>query len=300
MQHLRTSPVKPKRVVVLGGSGFVGTDLVQHLKHLNIETISLSSMDVDLSEGRSVAALRRIVSERDTMVIISALTPDRGKDVGTLIRNLKMGEHLSAFLEGATCAHIVYVSSDAVYSEDANPVRETTCCSPATFHGIMHLVRERMLAAVAQKQGIALAVVRPCALYGADDTHNSYGPNRFLRISAAEGRIALFGNGEEIRDHLYIGDLSRVIGLCLAYRSKGVLNVATGKAVSFFELAQMICELRKNDVLIERLPRVTPITHRHFDIGALLRAFPLFRPTSLRTGLTETLNRMAGASSGRN
>jgi len=292
IEHHLVAPESPSRVVVLGASGFVGKNLVSHLADLGIATVPLSSTEIDLCTPESVTALQRVIREDDALVLVSAITPDKGKDIRTLMKNLKMGEHVSTFLEQSACSHVVYISSDAVYEDGANPVRETSCCSPASFHGLMHLARERMLAYALGKSGVPYIFLRPCALYGADDTHNSYGPNRFLRTARKEGIITLFGNGEEKRDHVYIKDFSRLIGLCLMHRSEGILNVATGRSISFFDLAQMVNGLCENEVQIECLPRGMPITHRHFDIALTLRAFPSFQYTPLQTGLSETLEAM--------
>ena len=278
---------KPSRVVILGASGFVGCALASHLQEWSIATLPLSSRDVDLCEAGSTAALERLLQPDDALVFISALTPDKGKDAGTMMRNLAMGRHVSLLLERPVCAHAVYVSSDAVYSDDAHPVREDSPCDPSSFHGLMHLVRERMLISAAQQSKVPLCVLRPCAIYGPGDTHNGYGPNRFVRTAVGDRKIALFGGGEEKRDHLFIRDLARLIGLALARRSRGILNVATGQAVSFHELARAVAALCSDAVAIQPLPRQSPVTHRHFDVTALWRAFPAFRVTSLREGLIE-------------
>lgn len=286
----------PARTVLLGASGFVGRDIARYLKEAGAESLALSSADIDLAQPEAVEQLRAVIREGDALVIVSAITPDKGKDVGTMMRNLSMGEHLSAFLEEARCGHVVYISSDAVYADDANPVRENSCCDPSTFHGLMHLVRERMFAAALQKAGTPYMILRPSAIYGAGDTHNSYGPNRFLRTAIKEYKIKLFGQGEEKRDHVYIKDVSHLAGLCLLHRSRGVLNVATGNSISFFELAEMVADICGDSIEIEGSARANPITHRHFDIAAIHKAFPDFEPTPLKSGLSEMLNEIRGAS----
>ena len=292
IRHLETEATRPNRVVVLGAGGFVGQDIVRHLNESQIEVVSLSSSDVDLTKPESVERLRGMVRDGDSLVIVSAITPDKGKDVATLMRNFTMGQHVSAFLEEQKCSHVLYISSDAVYSDDANPVRENSCCDPNSFHGLMHLVRERLFSAALQKIKTPYLILRPCAIYGAQDTHNSYGPNRFLREALKEHKIKLFGQGEEKRDHIYIKDLSRVAALGLLHRSQGVLNVATGNSISFFNLAEMIARLCGDDVKIEGSPRANPVTHRHFDTTAIHKAFPEFEITRLEDGISETFEEM--------
>ena len=286
IKHHHFTPVPPTRVVVLGASGFVGRNLVHHLKGSSIPNLPISSSDIDLCQPESVAALDKMVHSNDALVIVSAITPDRGRDIHTLMRNLTMGENVSNFLEKSECSHVVYISSDAVYEDDANPVEETSCCNPSSFHGLMHLARERMLAYALRDSTAPMLVLRPSLLYGANDTHNGYGPNRFMSTARSQQKITLFGNGEEKRDHVYVNDLSRLIGLCLTHRTEGVLNVATGDSVSFFDMAQAVAELSNDRVEVECLPRQMPITHRHFDTAAMLKAFPAFKYTSLQNGLS--------------
>jgi len=49
-------------------------------------------------------------------------------------QNLKMVEAVCGALDASPVAHVVYVSSDAVYVDDANPVSETSCCQPSSLH----------------------------------------------------------------------------------------------------------------------------------------------------------------------
>ena len=154
----------------------------------------------------------------------------------------------------------------------------------------MHRLRENILAAAIDPRRCPLLVLRPCALYGPGDTHGSYGPNRFVHSARKEGWIALIGNGEEKRDHVAIRDLIRLIHACLQHRSEGVLNVATGTAISFAEVARTVAQLCEPPVWIEPTPRTAPVVHRTFDIAALIRAFPHFRFTPLPEGLAQMIS----------
>ena len=283
-----TSPVSPKRVVVLGASGFVGGDIIEYLSKQNIENIGLSSSDLDLCDSGATSQLGKVIQRTDSLVVVSAITPDKGRDAATFMRNLSMIEHLCQFLSESPCAHVVYISSDAVYDDHAHPVREDSCCGPTSFHGLMHLARERMLLATLKEPGTPLMILRPSLLYGTNDTHNTYGPNRFIRLAQEGSNISLFGNGEEKRDHVFISDLSSIIGLCLLHRTTGILNVATGSSASFADVAQLAVELHSKGTKIECNPRANPITHRHFDTTNVIKAFPSFAFTPLSIGLAET------------
>jgi UDP-glucose 4-epimerase len=284
----QSTSVRPARVVILGAGGFLAARLRKDLEGDRISTLAIGSKELDLTDVSAPEKLASVLQRDDSIVFISALTPDRGRDVATLMKNLRMGEHVCAALTKAGCAHLVYMSSDAVYDGRLSLINEASPCEPADFHGVMHLVREKMLAHACHASDTPLAILRPCAVYGAGDTHNSYGPNRFMKSLLRDGKIVLFGQGEEERDHVYVQDVIEVARLCLFARSLGILNVVSGKARSFHEVAQTTATVAARDVIMEMLPRTGPVSHRHFDVTALVKAFPSFRPTSLQDGLAKS------------
>jgi UDP-glucose 4-epimerase len=292
LKHHHSTPTAPKRVVILGANGFIARDLARHLAESNIPHLSISSAQADLLSPDSVEKLRGLVQPDDALVVTSALTPEKGRDVRTFMKNLTMIQHVAQMFDTAKCAHVIYLSSDAVFDESSSLVSEDTPRVGVGLYGLMHAAREQMLQFALAKPQIPFCVVRPCAVYGAGDTHNSYGPNRFLRLALKDKKITLFGNGEEQRDHIYVRDLSRLIGHCLARKTEGALNAATGRAISFHDVAQQIIRLVPPTVQLECLPRATPITHRHFDVSLRAREFPEFRSTPLEIGLAEMFQEM--------
>ena len=183
-------------------------------------------------------------------------------------------------------AHLVYVSSDAVYADGPLPLTEASPAAPTSLHGAMHLAREQMLLSIAGS--IPLAILRPTLVYGAGDPHNGYGPNRFRRQANRGETIVLFGEGEERRDHVDVDDIAEIAALVLDHRSAGVLNIATGTVASFRALADKAVALAAKPVAIKSSPRTGPMPHngyRPFDPAATLAAFPGFRYTAIDAGL---------------
>src|SRR5262249_19816502 len=146
--HLQNAVVFPRRVVVLGATGFVGSELVRQLRHQQVETVALGSADIDLARADAGTALARILRETDTLVFGAALTPEKGNDCATLMRNLKMAEGLAS-IEGAQCNQLIYISSDAVYANSDALIGPAIRPAPGTLYGHMHLCREQMVADVA-------------------------------------------------------------------------------------------------------------------------------------------------------
>lgn len=287
--HEPAAPVDPARVVLLGGGGFIGRSLAAALGTAGIPALAPSRTELDLARDGADERLAGLLRASDAVVVLAALTPDKGRGLSSFMTNLAIGAAVCRALEKTTPAHVVYFSSDAVYPMREGRITEESCAEPADLYGAMHLAREIMARTACRTP---VAVLRPTLVYGAVDTHNSYGPNRLRRAARKEGRITLFGEGEETRDHLFVDDLVRLTLLVLRHRSRGVLNVATGRSISYRELARKVASQFERAIEIVGTPRQTAITHRHFDVTVLRAAFPTFRFTPLDEGLARAHREM--------
>ena len=254
LHHLHAQEVLPHRVVVLGGGGFIGGAIVRRLKESGIACTSLGRPDFDLLKPGAAERLAQTLGNQDTLIFVSAKAPC--KDMDMLKDNNEMAHAVLAALRKKPVAHLVYISSDAVYKDSTNPLTEDSCAEPGSLNGVMHLTRE-----VALRQGFAgpVAAVRATLVYGLDDPHNGYGPNRFRRLAALGQEIVLFGEGEEQRDHVHVEDLAELV-------KKDLSSVSN----------------------IKGTPRAGPMPHnglRPFDNAAMLKAFPGFRFKDWQEGL---------------
>ena len=274
ISHQNRSPTIPARVLLIGARGFIGAAIRRRLDVENIPTLALGSGDIDLLEANASDRLAAMVRPDDSVVMLAALTPDKGRDIATLMKNLTMMQSVCAALAQSGCAHLVYFSSDAVYDGGVSRVTEDTPAYPQDLYGTMHYTREIMARSLDE---VPVLVLRPTVVYGLDDTHNSYGPNRFRRAAEKDGIITLFGNGEETRDHIHVEDIAGLTVQCLLNKSTGTLNAATGMSSSFYEIAEITAKVFGNGIEIITTPRANPITHRHYDVTNLIKAFPDFR-----------------------
>lgn len=280
--HQHAEETLPARVVVLGANGFVGKAMMQSLARRKIAARAIGRAEIDMAANDAASRLAAELKPDDAVVFLSAITPDKGRSTDSFLANLRMGAALTAALEMSPAAHIVYVSSDAVYPFRAGLVNEESPAEPLDLYGAMHLAREIMMKQVAKTP---VAILRPTLIYGAADSHNSYGPNRLRRMARKDGRIVLFGAGEETRDHIYIDDVVELIVQAVLYRSAGTLNLATGSSISYAELAVKIGKIARSKIEIATTKRQNPITHRAFDTTAVYRTFPAFHFTPLDEGL---------------
>ena len=272
--HQNTQSQKLTRVVVLGAHGFIGKAIRRKIEAQGITVVALTSTEIDLSEATAVDKLATLLKPSDAVVMLAALTPDKGRDIATLMKNLAMMQSVCAALEKTGCAHLIYFSSDAVYNSSMSRITEDVPASPQDLYGVMHYTREIMANNLAK---VPVLVLRPTIVYGLEDTHNSYGPNRFRRMAQKDGKITLFGGGEETRDHIHVDDIASLTLRCLLQRSTGTLNVATGTSKSFHEVAELVAKQFNREIKIVTTQRQNPVTHRHYDVNNLIKAFPDFR-----------------------
>jgi len=283
LTHTYSIEVKPPRVVVLGAGGFIGHEIADQLASSKISTLALGRKNIDLLSKDADAVLASLLKPSDVLVFVAALAPC--KDLAMLQDNLKMLEVVCNALQNTPVAHVVYVSSDAVYKDSIKPITESSCAEPASLHGVMHLTRE-----IALRQSYAgpLAIVRPTLVYGLKDPHNGYGPNKFRRLAANGEPIVLFGEGEELRDHVDVEDVAALIYRVIVSRSRGIVNAVSGEVVSFRELAEFISDEFSPKVLVKNSPRTGVIPHggfRAFDNSLALDTFVGFKFRSWREGL---------------
>jgi nucleoside-diphosphate-sugar epimerase len=276
LKHHFGKPLPAGRALILG-AGFVGGEVARRLAFKGWKVSALRSADLDLTTENAGEKLSAHFEAGDTLVFVSAKAPVKNPDM--LVANLRMAQAVLQACTKTVPAHLVYVSSDAVYADEPRPLSETTPTAPSSLHGVMHLARELMLQTLGN---IPLAVVRPTLIYGEGDPHNGYGPNQFLRLAREKKPIVLFGEGEERRDHVHIGDVGEIIARAVVNRSTGTINAVSGEAVSFRKIAETVA--RKHGVAVQSRPRSGPMPHggfRPFESGEIHRAFPEWKFTRL-------------------
>ena len=104
-------------------------------------------------------------------------------------------------------------------------------------------------------------------VYGYNDPHNGYGPNKFVRLAKDNKNITLFGKGEELRDHI---------------------NIATGQVISFNYIANQARKIFNPNIKVLGKPRTGPMPHggyRSFDVTKIKNSFPNLKITNIDEGL---------------
>ncbi len=272
------------RLVILGSGGFISGYVEKIIKKSNIKILKLPRKKIDLKKESSVKKLLKIIKKGDAIFFAAAEAPVKNESM--LLNNLLMAKHVCKVIKKKSPSFLLYLSSDAVYSDSKKKIDETSLTVPESLHGIMHLTREIMLENVFTKK---LCIVRPTLVYGNGDPHNGYGPNRFIKLIKDKKDIELFGKGEELRDHVWINDVSEAISKLIISRTSGKYNLVTGKVISFNEISRKLVKFygKKNKIIYKK--RVGAMPHngyRAFKKSYLEKIYPKFKFRSFEDVIT--------------
>jgi len=261
---------KLNRVVILGANSFIGKAITKKFISQNIKPVLVTRKNADLEKKQSFNKLKKILKKDDTIIFIAAIAPV--KNIEMLNQNLLICKNIIESLKIKKPNHVIYLSSDAVYSNSKNKINEKSETTPESFHGFMHLIRENMLKELNCKK----TFVRPTLVYGSDDPHNGYGPNKFIRCAQNNEEIFLFGKGEERRDHIHVDNVADIVSTVAIKKIDGIINAVSGNVISFNEIAKNLKKIYPN-LVIKNLKRNGPMPHngyRAFDNKLLKKYFP--------------------------
>ena len=261
---------KLNRVVLIGANSFIGKAVIKKFKTENIKIILLKRENIDLEKKQSINKLTNSLKKNDIVIFIAAVAPV--KNIEMLHQNLVICNNVVSSLKIKKPRHLIYISSDAVYSDSKKKINEKSETKPSSFHGFMHLIRENML----NELDCLKSFIRPTLVYGKNDPHNGYGPNKFIRCAQNNEKIILFGKGEERRDHIHVDNVADIVFHTTINQIGGIINAVSGNVISFYDIIKNLKKFYPN-LMIESLKRKGPMPHngyRAFDISLLKKRFP--------------------------
>lgn len=303
-------------VLVTGGAGFIGSNLVDallarghrvrvldnlsmgKLSNLPLEHERLSFIEGDVADAalvsRAVAGCGAVV-HLAAVASVQASVDDpvsthQSNFIGTLNICEAMREH--------GVRRVVFASSAAVYGNNGEGVAidEDTAKAPLTPYASDKLASEHYLEFYARQHGLEPAIFRFFNVFGPrQDPSSPYsGVISIFTQRAQQGLpISVFGDGEQTRDFFYVADLVELLLQALDARRppSGAVNVGWNQAVSLKQLLTQIGELLGGLPAVTHLEaRAGDIRHSRADNGRLASEYRLPAQTSLRDGLAALLN----------
>jgi len=299
-----------QRVVVTGGAGFIGSELVRQLAETGARVTVLDNLvngrrenvaglnNVRLEAGdiRDAARVTEVLREADTVYHLACLgvrhsihSPVENHEV-----NANATLQLLMLARAAKVRRFVCVSSSEVYgTARIVPMTEQHPTFPHTVYGASKLAGECYARAFHDTYGLGTVIVRPFNSYGPRSHHDGDSGEvipKFLLRSLAGRPMVVFGDGTQTRDFTYVSDTAR--GILLGGSSdKAVgktINLGSGKEVSINDLAREVARVAERpDAAIERdAPRPGDVLRLYCD-SRLARELLGFAPTvGLRDGIT--------------
>jgi nucleoside-diphosphate-sugar epimerase len=189
---------------------------------------------------------------------------------------------------------VVIASSAAVYgSGEPLPKRENQPVSPESPYASSKRYTEQVARQVGTHGDINVAALRYFNVYGPrQDPDGEYAAAipKFIDLLLAEEVPVIFGDGEQTRDFVYVGDVVTAnIEAALSGRT-GVYNVATGESVTINELIDTLKTIIGTNVSpTHEDPRTGDIRHSSASISKAAAELGFRADTSLEDGLTETV-----------
>jgi UDP-glucose 4-epimerase len=310
-----------RRVLVTGGAGFIGSHVCDAFA---ADGWSVTALD-DLSSGREenlstgidlvvadirspeAAALIRdggfeVVSHHAAQidVRISVERPDHDASINIMgLLNL-----LEASVAGGVRRFLYVSSGGVVYGEPEDlPVSETAPKQPLSPYGVSKLTGEHYLHFYRQIHGLESVSLRYSNVFGPrQDPHGEAGVVAIFGRSVLEGRrLTIFGDGEQTRDYVYVGDVAQANLLAARLDvsdSKTMddvaFNVGTGLETSVNELASALMSVAGREVPVEHAPERPGELLRNCLDASKLEGQGWRRAGVLEDGLLATYTWIAG------
>jgi UDP-glucose 4-epimerase len=255
-----------QRIIVTGGAGFVGSNVVRKLLAENARVVVLDDFytgdDNNLPAGESnLEVIRGSVTEfdlvRDVLKEASLVFHLAARNIIVSTRNpredyeVNIGGTLNVLLAARELEipRVVYSSSTSVYGNPRYlPINEDDATNMLSPYAVSKFAGENYCKAFYESYGLSSAVVRYSNVYGtAQRPDNPYCGvvSKFFESAMKGESPRIHGDGEQTRDFTYIDDVVEATLLAgVSAKADGqVYNVGTGREVTVNQLARFIIEI---------------------------------------------------------
>lgn len=307
------SVAQPDRVIVLGGTGFLGSavarafldsgsDVTVVARHEPTDSLKLRLAGVrfvtaDAGDGARIGPLL----DRTDLVVhtVGSMLPQESNanpsaDVTTSLPALLA---LLEQLRDRPQVALTFISSGGtVYGNPAQmPVSERSLCNPITSYGVVKLAAEKFIGMYSTLYGIPSRILRVSNVYGpGQPTGRSQGiVGAFLAATRRGEPLHVFGDGRSLRDYIHVDDVAdAVVALARSPRQASVINVGSGTGRTILDVLEVVGKVAGAQPKVEFLP------DRGFDVRAivldttLLAGLVQWDPTPFELGVERTWNEL--------
>jgi len=254
-------------VLVTGGAGFIGSNLVGELLASGEDVIVLDNFTTGSRENLAGLPSNLRVIEGSCLDLpgldvspeaiyhlgIPSSSPMYKKDpmlVGEAINGA-----IAVFeLAKKTGSRVVYASTSSLYSGQMPPHREDMEVFVTDYYTEARFSMERLAELYRKLFGVEAVGMRFFSVYGPHEQAKKEYANivtQFLWEMMAGRAPVIYGDGSQTRDFVYVKDVVSALKLAMGSDYSGALNVGTGKSYSFNEVAEILASEMGLDIRAE-------------------------------------------------
>ena len=277
--------LKNKEVLVTGGCGFIGSEIVKQLSQIgaNVTIIdNLSSGKEKYIQGLSNVklitadlldddAIESIVKDKEYVINNAALPfipdsyyiPKKFFDVNV---NATISLALAVIKE-KKAKRFVHISSSEIYGTARYaPMDENHQTTPQSTYAVSKLAGERVVFTMYKEHNLPAVIIRPFNSFGPNITQPYIIPEIIRQMEKSD--VIKLGNVNAKRDLTYVTDTAR--GIILSLVKEGVIgeviNIGSQRSYSIKDLVSLISEIMGKKVSI----KVDPSRFRPYDVDTLI------------------------------
>ncbi|MCC5832129.1 MAG: NAD-dependent epimerase/dehydratase family protein [Chlamydiales bacterium] len=300
------------KYLVTGGCGFIGSHLANFLLKQGCGVTILDNLSTGKKEKAPEAADLLIGSITDKALLKHALKDIDGvfhlAAVPSVQKSLDHWHAVHEVNSGGTVLlyetlaelpkkiPLIYASSSAVYGDSLDlPACEESQVAPLSPYGIDKLAGERHAGVLWNVYRIPSLSLRFFNVFGpGQDPYSPYSGviSIFAKRISKNAPLTLYGDGEQLRDFIYVEDVVRTMAEAISspFEGAGVYNLCTGEGTTINNLADLMGEIAGKSLIKEHAPpRKGEIRVSIGDPSKAQRTLGFKRRFSLYEGLKETM-----------
>jgi len=231
--------MKMKKILITGGSGFLGSKLVEKLKDKYNIIIFNKSNNKDITKKEDFVGL-----EADYVIHLAALTRSQNNEDMFNI-NVNGTLNVLEFCKEKK-AKFVFASSAAVYGDYKEAIKEDFLLKPKSFYGLTKVLGEKMCEFYNKNFNIPIVVLRIFNMYGPEQQKGFLIPDI---VSQLKNEKIIIGNPYPKRDYVYVNDVVEAFVKGLELAGFNIINIGTGKSHSGKEVVEMLAKDKEIEFL---------------------------------------------------
>ncbi|WP_315112783.1 NAD(P)-dependent oxidoreductase [Clostridium intestinale] len=238
-----------KTILITGGTGFVGSNLIQYLNS-NYEVINLGrnknhlckNIYWDLKEQLD----KKINFKVDVIIHCASIVGNSDINKSEYIDiNVKSTLELLEFCYKKRIKKFIYISTGGVYGYNKDISNEEDCCSPIDIYSLSKYFSEQLCDLY--NKNISIIILRLFFPYG--NSNNTRLINNLIENIKQEKEITLNKNGLPLINPIHISDVINVLSKLVEVNCEGTFNLCGDEYISIENLCYKIASILKKDNL---------------------------------------------------